>query len=228
MRRLLTIQVSFGVTCLAALAIAACSSSGGGQGSTPDAGSDVSSGGDGPTTNDSATGGDTGTGNDSPAGDGPVGPGDAAGDASCAVIELPSPMCNDIVASGPLVMTTTSAGTPPQPQGGAVADGTYVLQTATYYGGSPSMQTFQTTWVICGDSWDVIDNLIAADGGVTPIHVNYTASVQGSAIVLNPRCASLQSVNTSMNVSFSVSGGQLTLFQTVQGGVMLVSAFAGQ
>jgi hypothetical protein len=96
----------------------------------------------------------------------------------------------------------------------------------TYYGGSASPQTVQTTWVICGDHWDVADNIIASDGDVTRIHVNYTASVHGSSIALNPTCASQESLNAATR-DFSVSGNQATFFQNVAGHT-LVSVFARQ
>src|ERR1700677_5069595 len=72
--------------------------------------------------------------------------GDAAGqggDAACAPEELPSPTCNAIVSGGSVVTSTSSSGSPPEAQGGAIPDGTYVLVSSTYYGGYSAPADFQ-------------------------------------------------------------------------------------
>jgi hypothetical protein len=218
---------SFGFASVAALCFAGCTGSS--QGSAPpDGGGDGdSSSSDGGAT-DSANRGDTATGEAATGSDGASGgdspSGEDLGDAACPLDQLPSPTCNSIVASGPVVTTSFSPGTVPQSQGGIVPDGTYVLQSSTYYDGSGASDTFQTTWVICGDQWDVAYNVMT-DGGAFRVHVNYTATLQGSEVALNPSCASMPSVNSPLTFGFSVSSGQITFSQDVEA-LVLVSTFA--
>jgi len=114
------------------------------------------------------------------------------GDAECQPAELPSPTCNAIAASGTVVTSSSLSGSPPTPQGGAVTDGTYVLVSSTYYAASPPPAQFQTTWVICGEHWDVAENAFGPDGGGgETIHVDFTASAQDGGIVLTQTCNSL-------------------------------------
>jgi hypothetical protein len=226
------LRLPFGCAGLAALCFAGCtgggdgspSTSGGPDGDSPPsdgAATDSANGGetatagdanrDGPTTTSEAS-----TGVDAPIGDGPA----------CPVGELPSPMCNAIVASGPRVTTTFSSGTVPESGGGVVPDGTYVLESSTFYDGTVAPEMFQTTWLICGDQWDVGYN-VTVDGGELVVHADYTATVQGSEVALKPTCASVESVYASLTFGFSVLGGGITFSQDVQG-LVLVSSFSRQ
>jgi hypothetical protein len=63
-------------------------------------------------------------------------------------------------------------------------------------------------------------------GGETTVHIDFTASVQGSAVTLAQTCSSDQ-VDYSMTRTFTVSGNQLT-FQRSVNGLTLVSTFNRQ
>jgi hypothetical protein len=151
----------------------------------------------------------------------------SSGDAACVSSELSAPECNSVVPSGPLVVSTSSSATAPTAGGGSLTDGTYVLESSTYYGGSQASETFQTTWVICGSHWDVAENFITADGGESSLAVNYLATVQGSSVTLNPTCSSIAGNDTAMTRSFTVSGDQLTFIQSISG-LTLVGSYVRQ
>jgi hypothetical protein len=109
---------------------------------------------------------------------------DSDGAAACPLTEVFLPPCNTIVPSGPLAATVCSLSEPPQPQGGAVADRTYVLESATLYGTCQAGGAAQATLVICRGLWDFGEVAIAPEAG-GPLQVNYTST---EALRLRPRC----------------------------------------
>jgi hypothetical protein len=148
-------------------------------------------------------------------------------DAECVPAELPSPTCNTIVASGAVVTSSSQSGSPPEAQGGIIPDGTYVLVSSTYYGGYSPPADFQTTWVVCGDHWDVAENALGPDGGGGEIvHADFTVSVQDAGIVLTQTCNSIANNYSEMR-GFTVSGNQITFVQSTNG-LTLVSTFDRQ
>ena len=87
-----------------------------------------------------------------------------------------------------------SSTEPPQPQGGTVEDGTYVLEAFTHYGGCPTApEISNTTWSICGDHWDVAQvvpmNSENVDAGLLPIlRLDFAATFQGASVSLALSC----------------------------------------
>jgi hypothetical protein len=82
-------------------------------------------------------------------------------------------VCTTLVAGGPLVQESCSDASVPMAQGGVIEDGTYVLESATYYGACPMPQNItrdQVTWVVCGSNWQssqLIGTLAPATYAVT-------------------------------------------------------------
>src|SRR5258708_2748006 len=85
-----------------------------------------------------------------------------SGDAGGCVAPAPAPnggACNGLAAQGAPVVPTCSASAVPTAEGGAIQDGTYVLETTTLYGAACSTQTARITWVICGPGWSTVQDV---------------------------------------------------------------------
>src|ERR1700722_15972360 len=107
---------------------------------------------------------------------------------ACMLAENDAGTCNALAASGPMILATCSTATPPQPQGGTIADGTYVLDAFVHYGGCPTAPDIAaTTWALCGNHWDVAQ-LVPADpedagAGTFPIlRLDFTTVLVGSTV----------------------------------------------
>jgi hypothetical protein len=200
-----------------ACSAAACGSAEAGSGPEPDAGQgDVLADG---AWQDGAGDGAHEDGRASP--DGPYGTGDGSqadtspppDGAACTLGEVFTPPCNAIAPSGPVVTSTCASGAPPAPQGGAVADGTYVLESATWYGSCPQAGTLQATLVTCGGVWNEAENVTALDAAVNLLRVNFTAAIEDASVVLNPICTT-GSPMAGGAYGFSVAGTRLTTLTT--------------
>jgi hypothetical protein len=65
--------------------------------------------------------------------------------------------CNQLRPTGPLIQETCSDAAVPVAHGGTIADGTYFLETTTYYGTCPPPMLItqdRVTWIICGSQWE--------------------------------------------------------------------------
>jgi hypothetical protein len=205
-------RASGAALCLFALGATACSGSDSAKsGGNGDAGNGSM---DGPAADVSATDGAT---MDASAADGSGGGPDApeSDGTTCSITENDAGTCSSVVASGPMITATCSSGEPPQAQGGTVEDGTYVLSAVTHYGTCPpTADMASTTWVICGDHWDVAQLSPVPDAALTPIvRLNFLASIQGTTIDFTLACG-----NTTGGVTmrgYSSSGGKLTFVYSV-------------
>jgi hypothetical protein len=131
------------------------------------------------------------------------------GDDGCPLQEVFSPPCNAIVPSGPLVETTCVSGEPPQPHGGVVADGIYVLESATWYGSCPGISMARTTMIACGGLWDTAE-IATVDAAPQTIRVNFVTAYEDAAVVLNPICTTGSPLAGEAD-GYSASGGSLTV-----------------
>jgi hypothetical protein len=96
-----------------------------------------------------------------------------------------------------------------------VADGTYVLQSSTWYGVCQPPETFQTTWVLCGNHWDVAQHVTTAlDAGETSLQVNFISTVESPSVTVNPSCSSLAAYDVALTRDFTVSGSHLTFIES--------------
>jgi hypothetical protein len=139
------------------------------DGSTPPPVTDSSSNGSGPDASDGTT-------------------------SSCASSDTDAGTCNSVEATGLGVVSTCASGEPPQAQGGAIANGVYVLESSTFYGGCPATpEATRSTWAICGSEWDLADvqYLVPTDldAGILPaLHANFTADVASSSVSFTAGC----------------------------------------
>ena len=157
------------------------SSGAGGSGSSGASGSSGSSSGGSSGSNASSSG----------AADAPSGGTDSSLEGgTCAFHENDAGTCSDVQVVGPLVALMCLSGEPPQPQGGTIEDGTYVIQSYVAYGGCPTVVAANTTWDICGDRWDIAavsaSDLDAAPSA--PTRINLVAQAQGTTVTFTQTC----------------------------------------
>jgi hypothetical protein len=140
----------------------------------------------------------------------------AIGDASshCSLPTEDSGVCNDVVLEGAVVTPACLAGEPPIPEGGTISDGVYVLQSIALYGACPDEGTFATTWSLCGDQWQVVQN--GPDGGAPVLRVDFTAEVGTTSVTLAATCSADINEGTSSR-GYSASGSRLQFFEDVAG-----------
>lgn len=156
------------------------------------------------------------------------GPSDAS---LCAFSLEEAGVCNDVSPGGPAVDIACVGGEPPEPQGGVIEDGTYVLQSSVIYGVCDAEPASATTWSICGNEW-MVAQMSYADGGSALYRVDYSATVGTSSVTLTPTCQ----VNTgnseqTMTRGYTSSGGTLTFITsyTLSNGIsVIVGTYAKQ
>jgi hypothetical protein len=137
---------------------------------------------------------------------------------ACPAAENDAGTCNAIDATGPTIVSTCLSAEPPQPQGGMIEDGTYVLESIAFYGGCPSTpEATSTTWLLCGTHWDVAQltprSPTDPDAGTLPIlRLNFEVAVQLTSVSFTLACvptdtsaldlASRQYTATSTHLTF--------------------------
>jgi hypothetical protein len=197
----------------------ACSSGGGSSAAGADAGGELS---DAAGKLDAAHTPDAGA-------DGSV---DAsAGEASACTLKATDAgaTCNDIAPSGPMVATTCASGEPPEGQGGSIEDGSYVLESSTWYGACQAVTNSAVTWNLCGTDWEVAETQFL-DAGTSTLHVDYVATVGSTTVAIRPVCETLVGV-ASMTRGYSASPGHfmfVTDYTFANGNAVLVDAFVRQ
>jgi hypothetical protein len=153
------------------------------------------------------------------------GTGDSGG--LCPLTQVFSAPCNALVPSGPMVTPTCSSTAPPQPQGGTVPEGIYVLESSVWYGSAcqaPPAAPARSTWLLCDTLWDNASDVVGSDAGT--VYTNYTAGVNGTMMFLDPIC-SAQGTSPGEAKGFTVSAGQLMLM-TSYNSFVIVNTYALQ
>lgn len=83
----------------------------------------------------------------------------------------------------------------PTPKGGTIADGTYVMTAATYYGSTcPAPEQDRNKWLVCGTTWQTVQE--NNTNGTTTDHwydLNVTSS--GTMVQLQGVCGFTQSIS---------------------------------
>jgi hypothetical protein len=185
------VKVLRSLTCV----IVAVSATGCGSSSRGDANlADGASAEDARTTDD-ASGGSS----DAPPEDAPSSndAGSGAYDAyvACTVDENDAGTCNSIVPMPLLITAICSTAEPPQATGGAIVNGTYVLDGYVHYGYCPTTPDIAaTTWSLCGDAWDVsqltprVPTNVEA-GLLPPTVYDFRVTVTGATVDFFQSCA---------------------------------------
>jgi hypothetical protein len=214
-----------------ATALVACSTSN--VSSTREAGSEAGSGIDAQS--------DTDTGDASPGmpGDESSAQSDSsfALDAACVAPENDAGTCSIVYPSGAVVAATCSSAEPPQPQGGTIVNGTYVLDTFTHYGNCPTRpDVASTTWSICGDHFDVAQlvplNPNNPDAGTAPLlRLNFTGAVQGTTVTFTLACEPTGTTSNGLSPrGYTASPSRLVFIypDASSPGAVLVSSYTRQ
>jgi len=169
------------------------------------------SGGSSPNGSDSGAETDSAAGGDTTAA---LSDGGAPGDSpQCPLPVAQDGICNYVPVEGATVMSTCAGGEPPTAQGGPIADGTYVLQFVTLYGGCPIEGTLITRLEICADQWQVAENY-AGDAGALLVRMNFMAVVNASSVTLTPTCVA-NATEAASTPSYTASGAILQLIQQI-------------
>jgi hypothetical protein len=200
----------------AALALTAfgCSSSSTSPAGTPE---DAGAGADGAASSSGGSDG-SGSGGNSDAGsssgssgsDGSGGSDEGSSDSSsggtmCGAPVVDGGTCAALTAAGPMVAETCGTGTPPAQTGGTIADGTYVLESATDYaceGGVPSSSdTTQVTFVFSGGcfQWAV------AHPGTQGVTSSGEVSTSSTTLTLAEECP-MGGTGTTVSYSANATG----------------------
>jgi hypothetical protein len=155
---------------------------------------------------------------------------DDGSSASCVPPRRDGGACNELAPQGPPVVPTCSTAGVPAAQGGAIQDGTYVLETTTLSGAACSKVTARITWVICGSGWSTVQDISGSAGGAEAgapvLHLTASVSVQGASLALDVTCSSDQGpLPAPRTWGYTASAGQLTLLIPQPGGGLRVDAF---
>ena len=140
-------------------------------------------------------------------------PSDGGAGSACMLTPVEPPDgavgCNQVTAVGPLIQETCSDAGAPTPHGGTIVDGTYVLESATYYGvcpTAPNVTQDRVTWVLCGDQWQSTQII-----GTMRSSFNVVAGpgdAGAASIVITETCP----VATAFGRSYDVTPGHLAFF----------------
>jgi hypothetical protein len=133
--------------------------------------------------------------------------------------------CNMLPTNTPFVAVQAKAVTAPQPQGGIIADGTYVLTDVTVYsagvdgGGS-------------GPTGEVDSEIIQVNGSTVQANQNGQAntsliSVAATTLSLMQTCP-VTSMGGTLSVGYTASGGTFMLFPTATDGEPVGETFTKQ
>jgi hypothetical protein len=101
------------------------------------------------------------------------------------------PVCNQLAEDAPTYSLTWDSGVAPIPEGGSIADGTYVLTRQTGYMATTlsAIEMGRLKVEITGSTWQQSEGILPYD--VNPDqHSTYTSSTQGTKLTLTRTCPS--------------------------------------
>lgn len=156
-----------------------------------------------------------------------------SGDGGTPTCPLPAPStpfdggaCSPLVATGPVIQETCSDASVPTTHGGVIEDGTYILESATYYGVCPMPQNItrdQVTWTICGNAWQS-SQLI---GAMRPLSYNVIVG-PGDASASLTFDVTCPPDPTPLVYGYDVTPGHLSLVPPSTGGTTEVDSYIRQ
>jgi hypothetical protein len=155
------------------------------------------------------------------------------GIGACTADAATTGVCNELVPQGVPIVSTCSTAAAPTPQGGAIQDGTYVLDGITYYGACPrEPDVGRYTWQICGSSWATAQEVPrisgAIDAGLVVQKFDVIASVQAEVLTVTPVCASMGTPPAPQTWRYTASPGQLVFYLSQTGAGMRADAYRPQ
>jgi hypothetical protein len=110
--------------------------------------------------------------------------------SACSLVPTGPETCNAVLQQSAVITSSCTPDALPPAQGGTVDDGTYVLKSLTYYAGQcpPSPDVERITWVVCGTQWEIVEDLLAPDGGTQNIRLNLTRANQANMLSSSITC----------------------------------------
>ena len=181
-------------------------------------GSGSSSGADSGAGSSSGGGSDSGGGSESSLDGGSDSGADVLPDVGTPESGVPcqsADACTDLTL-GALLTYECSSAQPPQPAGGTIIDGTYVLQSETGYG-VPGCAPFQerATFLFNGSCLEQTIQSVSGDGGTNTQLASGTFIPGGTTLQVTITCPS----SFQATVGYTASGNQLQTFNPDNGGV---------
>jgi len=137
--------------------------------------------------------------------------------------------CNSIPLRGSTIGSTCSAAPVPSPSGGPIEDGTYVLDAMTFYGTCPAKAAQQrTNWVICGGSWQAVEEIERVggnpDAGLVTERVGVSTMLQATSVAGDVSCWFAPDTGPSrVSWGYDATPGHLRLYIPIAPGVRVDS-----
>lgn len=83
----------------------------------------------------------------------------------------------------------------PTPHGGTIADGTYLMTSATYYGmNCPQPEQDRNEWLVCGTTWQTVQESTAT-GAPKDNWFDLNVTATGTTLQLQGVCGFTQSIS---------------------------------
>jgi hypothetical protein len=126
------------------------------------------------------------------------------------------------------VTSTCSTAATPTPSGGVIQDGTYALQSVTFYGPCPTfLPTDRILWVICGNAWETAQET-TTNGTTSSLRVSLTTAIQSTSIQGAIGCESPGTSGGTTTWGYDASPGHLALYVQWGGGTVSVDSYTRQ
>ncbi|MGO9838651.1 MAG: hypothetical protein ACLP1X_31105 [Polyangiaceae bacterium] len=147
--------------------------------------------------------------------------GDGAAASGCVAAVASS--CNSLSLEGPTIDSTCSSSPMPQPTGGSVTDGLYVLESMTYFDACPAApDQSRAVWAVCGSTWqtaqEVPVTVAGADAGLELERVTADVTLRGTEAHATATCTWPLSSAQPQTWSYDGTAGTLTLYISQNGG----------
>lgn len=137
--------------------------------------------------------------------------------------------CNRLDLVGATITSTCSSASVPQPIGGTIEEGAYVLTSMTYFGTCPAAGAEErATWAICGASWETVQELERVSGkpdaGIVTQRLGLSVTVAATSIAGDIGCWSATGAPpTAVSWGYDATPGHLALHIPVTPGVRVDS-----
>jgi hypothetical protein len=153
---------------------------------------------------------------------GDAGGGSAAGGGGAGM----APACNQVELNAPDYVISFVAGSPPEPKGGTIADGTYFYSRLVTYGrAGADIVAGRGKVVLTGTAWEAIeDNDATTENDVNPSHASSaTLDSSGTTFTLTQTCPEAD----ALAGGYTAEADTLTLYIT-DGGVQFAEELKRQ
>ena len=142
-------------------------------------------------------------------------------------------MCNELEPQGPTIVSTCSSASPPQPMGGTIIDGTYLLVSMTDYAPCPvDHESDRFTWLVSGNTWTTVQEnpkvYANPDAGVMVVHITAAVVGSGPTLTVTPMCSTPYSTTATTTWDYDVTSTGLVLYIRSATGIMRADTYLRQ